>query len=311
VRNALVPGLRIGHATDPAARTGCTVLLGPFRAAVEVTGMATGTRELHVLSPVQLAPKADAILLSGGSAFGLAAADGVVRWIAEHGGGFDTGSARVPIVPAAVLYDLGVGSASIRPDAGMGYAACEAAVAGPPVEGAVGAGTGATVGKALGFDAASRGGFGCSSIDVAGFVLTAVAAVNAYGDVLRADGAVVAGARSADGGFAGAAAVLRGRETLDWDAAADATPVRGTNTTLAAIVTDAPLDRVALRALARMAGTALARRIEPVHTPFDGDVVFAASLAPEPRVAPPGTLLALGAAAAHALGDAIERAVLA
>jgi L-aminopeptidase/D-esterase-like protein len=319
-KSALVSGLRIGHVTDPAARTGCTVLLGPFRAAVEVSGMATGTRELEVLSPLQLAPRADAILLSGGSAFGLAAADGVVRWIAERGGGFDTGSARVPIVPAAVLYDLGVGSADIRPDAAMGYAACAAAAARPPAEGAVGAGTGATVGKALGFDAASRGGFGCSNVEVAGFVLTAVAAVNAFGDVLGADGAVVAGARSGNGGFARAAAVLRRSETLDWGAVpngrtrgADAgdAPVTGVNTTLAAIVTDAPLDRVALRALARMAGTALARRIEPVHTPFDGDVVFAASLAPEPRVAPPMTLLALGAAAAYALGDAIERAVLA
>jgi L-aminopeptidase/D-esterase-like protein len=302
---ALAPGLRIGHATDLEAETGCTVLLGPFRGAVHVAGMASGSRELGSLSPLHLAPMVNAILLTGGSAFGLAAAEGVVRWLEERGLGFDAGVANVPIVPAAVLFDLGVGSASRRPDAAMGYAAAADATGAAPAEGRVGAGTGATVGKILGMAAADRGGFGCFTFAAADYTVTAVAAVNALGDVLDATGAILAGARHADGTLADSARLLRQRGF------GSAAVEPGMNTTLAAIVTDAPLDRVGLRALAQMAATALARRIRPVFTPFDGDIVFALSTAADVAAASPASLLGAGEAAAWALEQAIERAITA
>jgi L-aminopeptidase/D-esterase-like protein len=303
----VTPGLGIGHATDVEARTGCTVLLGPFSAAVHVTGLATGSRELDTLSPLHLAPFADALLLTGGSAFGLAAADGVSAWLEARGRGFDAGVARVPIVPAAVIFDLGVGRADRRPDAAMGFAACQAAEERWPEQGRVGAGAGASVGKLLGAAGAGDGGFGCAGLDVGGFALTAVAVVHALGDVLGDDGRIIAGARLPDGSFAGSARLLREGSGVP---APDA-PLAGTNTTLAAVVIDAPLDRPALLALARMAATALARRIEPVNTPFDGDIVFAASTFNDssPPARDPAQLLRLGAAAAYALGLAIERAV--
>jgi L-aminopeptidase/D-esterase-like protein len=301
----LTAGLSIGHATESDARTGCTVLVGPFRATVHVAGMATASRELETLSPVHLAPLADAILLTGGSVFGLAAADGVVAWLEARGRGFYAGAAKVPIVPAAAIYDLAVGRADRRPDAAMGIAACDAAVASWPAEGRVGAGTGASVGKVLGPATASDGGFGCAAADAAGYALTAVAVVNALGGVLDASGRIIAGARAPDGAFAGTARLLRegaGAPPIE-------APLGGTNTTLAAVVTDAPLDRPGLQAISRMAATALARRIEPVNTPFDGDIVFVASTAGEAAPQPPALLLQLGSAAAHLLGDAIERAV--
>jgi L-aminopeptidase/D-esterase-like protein len=175
-----VPGVRVGHAQDTTARTGCTVILGPFRAAVFVGGFATGTRELFVLDHNHLAPLADAILLTGGSAFGLAAADGVVGWLEEHGQGFDTGVARVPLVPAAVLFDLGFGAAHIRPDARMGRAACDAAGDEPVAEGAVGAGAGATVGKLLGPSGSMQGGIGSWAERRGDYTVAALVAVNAF-----------------------------------------------------------------------------------------------------------------------------------
>jgi L-aminopeptidase/D-esterase-like protein len=299
----LVPGLRVGHATDEVARTGCTVLLGPFRAAAHVAGMATGSRELETLSPLHVAPTADAILFAGGAAFGLAAADGVMAWLEERGEGFDTGIARVPIVPAAVVFDLGVGRS--RPDAAMGRLACDAASADHPAEVRVGAGTGATVGKLLGPGGADAGGFGCVSVSTAGCALSALVVVNALGDVLDSAGRPIAGARAADGSLAGSARLLR----ESTPASPFDPPPAGTATTLAAVITDAPLDWPALLALAQMATTALARRIEPVHTPFDGDIVFAASTSAVPSRQQPAALLALGAVATHALCEAIERAV--
>lgn len=296
----LVTGLRIGHAHDTTARTGCTVLLGPFRAVADVRGLATGSRELHALSPLHLAPVAHAILLTGGSAFGLAAADGVMQWLEEQDVGFETPAGKVPIVPAAVIYDLAVGRADVRPDAAMGRAACAAATATNIASGRVGAGCGATVGKLLGPQHAMPGGTGVVSVDSPHGRVTAVAVVNALGDVLDAHGGILAGARTA-GGFADAAALLRTQSI--------APPPLGTNTTLLAVVTDAPLDRTALQALAGMASTGVARRISPVHTPFDGDVCFAAATAPEPRATDGAVLLALGAVAAYAVEQAIERAV--
>lgn len=306
-----LPGLRIGHATDAAARTGCTVLLGPFRAACDIRGLATGTREVDALSPAHLVPIVDALLLTGGSAFGLSAADGVVAWLEERKIGFDTGAARVPIVPAAVIYDLRVGRADVRPGPAMGRAACEAATDAVVEEGRVGAGTGATVGKLLGPDAAVDGGLGCWSGTLAGYRFLALAVVNALGDVLGADGRIIAGARARDGSFADASRLLRERGPAaapDLDEVVE-TPTPGTNTTLVVVATDAPLTRGALGTIARMAATGMARRITPVNTPFDGDVTFALSTAPEAETMPPQTLLALGSAAAWAVEQAIERAV--
>lgn len=294
-----VPGLAVGHGHAYGGHSGCTVLLGPFRAAVEVRGLATGSRELGVLDPHHLVPRVDAILLTGGSAFGLSTADGVMNWLAEQGRGYDTGEIRVPIVPAAVIFDLR--AHVTRPDGETGAEACQNASGAWPAEGPVGAGSGATVGKIAGPEGAMPGGFGAWAVDAGGHRVGAVAVVNALGDVLDASGRIVAGARGPDGAFLDTAATLRaGGEMRNL--------APGTNTTLAAVVTDAPLSRVALGRLARTAANALARRIAPVHTPFDGDVVFAASTAEEELDASSAEILALGAAAQHALEEAITRA---
>jgi L-aminopeptidase/D-esterase-like protein len=305
-----IAGLRIGHATDREARTGCTVLLGPFRAAGHVAGFATGTRELDSLSPMHIVPRIDALLLTGGSAFGLAAAEGVTAWLEERAQGFDTSAARVPIVPAAVIYDLGVGRADVRPGPAMGRAACDAAREGLPEEGAVGAGTGATAGKVRGREHASRGGFGCHIETQGDWRVLALAVVNPLGDVHDDDG-IIAGARADDGTWADAAQVIRQATIPGFGRAArpEAQVAPGTNTTLAVVVTDAPLAKDALGMLARMSSAALARRITPVFTPFDGDMIFALSTSPEPAPVPPGALLALGTAAVAALEQAIVRAV--
>jgi L-aminopeptidase/D-esterase-like protein len=297
-----VAGLRVGHAQDVDARTGCTVILGPFRAACDVRGSATGTRELDAISPLHLVERADAILLAGGSAFGLAAADGVMAWLEEQGEyGFDAGVARVPIVPAAVLFDLAMGRSDRRPDGAMGRAACEAAAA-EFAEGRIGAGTGATVGKLLGPGGAMPGGVGTASAAVGGHTVGALVVVNALGDILDRQGRIVAGARDAAGEFADSVRLARAGAGLPLGSAPS-------NTTLAVVATDAALDRTALQALARAGSSAIARRTAPAHTPFDGDVVFAVSTAAHPRTTPPGLRLALGAAAADVLGEAIERAV--
>lgn len=295
-----VPGIRVGHAQDAAARTGCTVLLGPFRAAVDVRGAATGTRELDAATPRHLVDRVDAILLTGGSAFGLAAADGVMAWLeGREGYGFDTGIVRVPIVPAAVIFDLDAGS-DRRPDAAMGRAACEAA--GDRVaEGAVGAGTGATVGIGRGPGQAMPGGVGTASASAAGHTVGALAVVNALGDVRDDAGRIIAGARGPDGAFLDSARLAR--------ESGAGPPLPGTNTTLCVVATSAPLDRSALESLARAGSTGLARRISPAHTPFDGDVTFAVSTAPETAPASPELLLALGTVAADVAAEAIERAV--
>jgi len=304
-----VPGLRVGHATDAVARTGCTVILGPFRAAVDVRGMATGTRELEALSPLHIAPNADALLLTGGSAFGLAAATGVVAWLEERGAGFDTSVARVPIVPAAVIFDLGVGRSDRRPDEAMGRAACDAASDGPVAEGAVGAGTGATVGKIGGPAGASRGGLGTWAESGPGFIVGALAVVNAVGDILDAHGRIIAGARDENGRFLDTARMIREGALVGGFGDLARRPEPGANTTLAVVATDAPLTRTALQSMARIASTAVARRIHPVHTPFDGDVTFALSTAPEPLELSPALVLTIGVLAGYALEQAIERAV--
>ncbi len=300
-----VPGLRVGHAQVPDGGSGCTVVLGPFRGAVEVSGMATGTREMETLDAIHLVPKIDALLLTGGSAFGLAAADGVTQWLAAAGRGFDTGSVRVPIVPAAVIFDLT--PEGDRPDARTGWQACEESSTRPVTQGRVGAGAGATVGKMLGPGRSVPGGLGSAAVIVGAHTVAALAVVNALGDVVDDSGRVVAGALADDGGFLGPEGV---RDLLGAGGPHGFSVLRpGQNTTLSVVATDAGLSRVDLLRLARMAGAALPRRISPVGTPFDGDVTFALSTAEEETPSIPSDLLALGMAARRALEVSIVRAV--
>ncbi len=303
---AAVRGITVGHATAAVAGTGCTVILGPpggMRAACAVRGRATGTRELDALGPGHLAGHVDAVLLTGGSAYGLGAADGVMRWLRARGRGFPVGPAGVvPIVPAAVLFDLpAAGGPEARwPTADDAERACDAAST-TIAEGSVGAGTGATVGKVRGRASAMKGGLGTSATRAGEVVVGALVVVNAFGDVRDARGEIIAGARTDDGGFVDAVRYL-----------AEGGPPFGTfgaapppNTTLAVVATNAALDKLALVGLAQAAGDALARRITPFGTLFDGDVVFALSTAERP----PAGVLQAEALAAQAVPVAVERAV--
>jgi len=270
-----VPGILVGHATDAAGATGCTVVLAPSADGMPCTafvrGRATGSRELDACRPESLAGRVDAIVLTGGSAYGLAAADGVMRWLEQRGRGFKIGAGVVPIVPAAVVFDLlPLGRFDARPTPEMGVAACEAA--GKPVaEGSVGAGTGTTVGKALGLDKAMKGGVGSWSERAGDVVVGAIAVVNAFGDVLDGAGKILAGARGADGSFAGSAAFLAGGGRPGGSISA------AHHTALVVVATNVALDRLALAGVARAGADAMARRIVPSGTAVDGDVVFACS----------------------------------
>ena len=269
-----VPGILVGHATDEAGATGCTVVLAPpegMPCTVFVRGRATGSRELDACRPESLAGRVDAIVLTGGSAYGLAAADGVTRWMERQGRGFGIGSGVVPIVPAAVVFDLvPFGRFDARPGPEMGAAACDAASAGV-AEGSVGAGTGTTVGKALGLEHAMKGGVGTWSERAGEVVVGAIAVVNAFGDVLDASGRVLAGARRADGSFADSAAFLAAGGTPGGSLSA------AHHTALVVVATSAALDRLALAGVARAGADALARRVVPSGTAVDGDIVFACS----------------------------------
>jgi L-aminopeptidase/D-esterase-like protein len=302
-----VPGIKVGHATDDVGETGCTVILadGGAAAGVDVRGSAPGTRETDLLRPTALVERINALCLAGGSAFGLAAADGVMRFLSERGIGFDTGARPVPIVPAAILFDLFVGSATAAPGPDDGYAACLAAEHGDdPLEGRVGAGRGATVGKLAGPDRVSPGGVGSAALRLPdGSTIGALAITNAIGNVIRRDGRILAGVRDETGGFVDAASLLLAGPSPG------RVPPAGTNTTLAVVATDGTLDRAACQRLAIQAQDALALAISPVHTLLDGDVVFALSTE---RAAPPeglGGLLSLGAATVEVLRTAIERSV--
>lgn len=315
-------GLAVGHATDVGGATGLTVIRGidrPLRAGAATFGRATGTRELHTVAvDHSLQGRVDAIMLTGGSAYGLDAAGGVMRWMEERGRGLPIGTGVVPIVPAAVVYDLTpLGRFDARPTAQMAYDASESATSVNIAEGSVGAGTGTTVGKMLGPGLAMKGGFGCAidalpdgSVSVAAMVV-----VNALGDVRGADGNIIAGARLREGGFADATTVLRRGEvgvpvTLE--------DLAGSNTTLAVVAASVPLGVAELNQLARAAGAALFRRITPAGSTFDGDVVFALSpesgdrwIAPMSAAARRGRLepMILEALAVAALEQAIDRAV--
>ena len=304
---AVVRGISVGHWTDLERATGCSVVLGPeggMRAACAVRGRATGTRELDALNPRHLVDRIDAILLTGGSAYGLGAADGVMRWLKERGRGLPVGSAGiVPIVPTAVIFDFDLapgGKADRWPTADDAYRACTAASGeGDVAEGSVGAGTGATVGKALGPRAAMKGGVGSWAASGGDIVVGALVVLNAVGNVLDGSGAILAGARGADGKFVDALEHFA-RGGAPFGAVGGAR-----NTTLAVVATNATLDRIGLEALAHAAGDALARRIVPYGTLFDGDVVFAVSTA----AAAPATPLQAEALAALAVPTAVERAV--
>lgn len=297
-----VPGLSVGHYTDAAAATGCTVVLGPpdgMRAAAYVRGRATGTRELDALSPGHLVPAIHALLLTGGSAYGLGAADGVMRWLARRGRGFPVGAGVVPIVPAAVIFDLApLGRPDRWPTADGGVAACEAAGA-EVAEGSVGAGTGATVGKVLGAAGAMKGGLGTWAERSGDVVVGALAVVNAFGDVRDGAGQIIAGARGRKG-FVDAARYL-----ADGGPPGGSFATPGANTTLVVVGTNIRVERTQLVEIARSAADALAQRITPVGTQFDGDVVFALSAGD----GQPPTALMVELLAQRATATAIERAV--
>ena len=269
-----VPGVLVGQAQDAEALTGCTVAVFPDGAVggVDVRGSASGTRELVVLDAMHLTPAIHAITLSGGSAFGLDAAGGVMRALEEQDIGFPTPAACVPIVPAAIIYDLGIGSAGIRPDAAMGYTACQAAASGPVEQGNAGAGMGATVGKLYGMPQAMQGGVGTASAQLDNVWVGALVVCNALGDVRDpATGMLLAGTREAPGSLALAdtAEQLRRGATPRLDA--------GTNTTLGIVATNAKLTKPQARKLAQLAQHGLVKGLSPAHTLYDGDTVFAVS----------------------------------
>ena len=296
-------GVAVGHHTLAERPTGCTVVLTEAGAvaAVDVRGAAPGTRETALLDPVNTVQEVHAVVLAGGSAFGLAAADGVMRYLYERNVGFETGAARVPIVPAAILYDLGIGDPAIRPTADCGYRAAVAARSDAVEEGSVGAGTGATVGKLGGPGRAMKGGVGTALVTLPGGAqVAALMAVNAVGDVHDPEtGVLVAGVRAEDGReISGAREILRRPPR---PAARD-----GENTTIGVVATNVALTQAQLGIVARMAHDGLARAVRPAHTPADGDTIFALSTG---RRAGSASLLQIGALAADVTAEAIVRAV--
>ncbi len=303
-----VPGILVGHATHLEAMTGCTVILAENGAVggVDQRGGAPGTRETDAMRPMHLVAKAHAVLLAGGSAFGLNAATGVMKYLEEKGIGFDTGFARVPIVPAAVLYDLGVGKSDVRPDAEMGYLACVNADAQSPAEGNVGAGTGATVGKIYGMGQAMKSGIGTSSLNLGGgLVVGAIIAVNAFGDVINPEnGRIIAGARAisidrtSQPRFADTLVTMKsflGKTILNFSSTY--------NTVIGVVATNARLTKEEANKVAQMAQDGLARSVRPAHTMFDGDTLF--TLATGQKKA---DVNVVGAFAAECVATAIVRA---
>jgi L-aminopeptidase/D-esterase-like protein len=265
-------GFRIGHWSDPQGRTGCTVVIAPegTRGGVDVRGGGPGTRETDVVSPLAGTDRVSAVVFAGGSAYGLAAADGAMRWLEEHGLGYPTPAGLVPIVPAAIVYDLAEGDPGARPDAAAGYAACEAAREGVPERGQVGAGSGTAASKILGRESAVPSGVGYAAARAGGGAsVTALAVANPFGDVIGGDGRPAA---MAEGATASTAEVIAAMEE-----APDPFKVRPGNTTLACVMTDATLDKAGCARVARAAAAGVARAVEPVFTDVDGDVVFCLS----------------------------------
>lgn len=308
-----VTGLRVGHWTDKEALTGCTVVLCDEGAvaAVDVRGGGPGTRETDALAPGRLVEKIDGIVLTGGSAFGLGAADGVMAYLEEQGKGFDTGFARVPIVPAAVIYDLGIGNATVRPRREEGYGAAAAATADPVAQGNVGAGTGATAGKWAGPNFAMKSGLGSAAMPMpGGGTVGALVVANPVGDIVESGQAdVVAGAYNKD-----AKQFVRSvMEEMSGDGSA--TSGAPFNTVIAVVATDIPLSKGGVQRMATMAHDGLARTVYPSHTPFDGDTIFALSTGLAPDLSPAGSwaeeterVALVGAAAADVLARAVVAA---
>jgi len=298
-----VKGIKVGHYTDKEAATGCTVILCPTGAVAgaDVRGSAPGTRETDLLRPMNLVEKVHAVMLSGGSAFGLDAASGVMRFLEERGFGHETMVARVPIVPAAILFDLNVGNPKIRPGAEDGYKACLKATDKKVAEGCVGAGTGATVGKILGIERAVKSGIGTASCKIGDdIIVAALVAVNAVGDIIdHKTGKILAGPRNEqNNGFTSTVELLTGGAfTYKRDLLAS-------NTTLGVVATNAALTKEQVNKLAQMAQDGIARSISPCHTMFDGDAIFALSMGDKT-----GDITALGTAAAETVASAIVRAV--
>jgi len=302
-----IAGLSVGHAAAPGRDTGCTVVLCPqgVVCGTAVRGGAPGTRETDLLRPENSVQEVHAVLLTGGSAFGLDAAGGVMQWLEENGHGLTVGRARVPIVPAAVLFDLWHGDLRIRPTAATGHAACQAAARTPPAQGRAGAGLGATVGKLYGIERSMPGGVGMASVTLAGISVAALVAVNAIGDIIDAQGRPIAGARSEDGRslVGSTSALLAGMgpaRVMD-------AMLAGMATTLGVVATDAKLDKAQATQLAALAHHGLSRAINPI-TPHDGDAIFALATGSSGKR---GDLSALGAMAAEVVTLAIRNAVLA
>lgn len=295
-----VPGLKVGHVQNSTAKTGCTVILPENSAAagVDVRGSAPGTREIELLHPVRLVPQIHALLLTGGSAFGLDAAGGVQQYLEEKRIGFDTGVAKVPIVPTAVIFDLAVGDAKVRPDKQMGYQAAHAATETDHSLGLVGAGCGATVGKIAGIRNAMPGGIGQASERIGDkLIVSALVVVNAFGDVVDpVTGKILAGARSPDGVFLNTMAMLKKNSVFSGN-------IFG-NTTLAVITTNSALTKEECTKIAQMAHDGLARTINPIHTMFDGDISFALSCGNEK-----GDATVIGAVGAELVARSVIKAV--
>jgi L-aminopeptidase/D-esterase-like protein len=299
-------GFAIGHFTDLEGRTGCTVVLAPpgSRGGVDVRGGGPGTREIDVVGPLTGTAEVTAVMLTGGSAYGLASADGAMRWLEEHGRGYVTPGGLVPIVPSAVIYDLAEGDPRARPDAAAGYAACEAALPGVPERGRVGAGTGAAVGKILGREAATPAGLGyAAGVTGTGTTVAAVAVVNAFGDVVGEDGRVIAGPR-----VAGQPAVTTAETLVAMEQPPDWSGLEERNTTLVCVITDAALDKAACSRLARMASAGVARAVDPVFSDVDGDVAFCIASGAPPH-ADRFASLAVGTLAATLTAAAIRDAI--
>ncbi len=301
-----VEGIKVGHASNRDAMTGCTVILCEEGAVggVEIRGSASGTRQIDSLYPVHLVQQVHAILLTGGSSFGLDAAGGVVRYLEQRGKGFDVGVARVPICPTAVIFDLAIGDHRIRPDAAMGYQACLNATDGEVAEGSVGVGTGATVGKLYGMKRACKGGVGTASIEGKGVVVGVLVVVNAFGDVVdEHTGAILVGLRDHRG-----INLLSTKELLRQGGRRErfggGEPYLG-NTTIGVVATNAALTREDAIKVAQMTHNGLARVISPVNTTFDGDIVFALSVGHQK-----GDVNHIGALAEAAIIEAVKRAVV-
>lgn len=295
LKNAItdVRGIEVGHAQEESALTGCTVILcrkGAV-AGVDVRGGAPGTRETALLDPVNLVEKVHAVVLAGGSAFGLDAASGVMRYLAERKIGLQTGPAKVPIVPAAILYDLGVGRSDIHPDAALGYRAAASASSKAPQEGNVGAGMGASVGKIRGMKYAMKAGIGTASMEIKGALLGALVAVNAIGDVVDPQsGMKIAG--------------LRSGITLEWMKTHETRRAIKSNTVIGVIATNANLTKAQATKVAQMAHDGLAQAIRPAHTMYDGDTIFALGTGQTEA-----DFSLIGAFAAEVMAQAIVRAV--